>query len=187
MIRISRYLWSSNVIKSQTTYLSITAPTESDLQFQTVLWIYSNPHWRCAQWQEDYTENRQLIFHLTFHSYKYTHSHLDENKFMFSCYKWSNITIFEMYCFLEIILKMPLILSDENGYWTLLYPPTYAFLSPTFQFKIKVYLLWTKECMSYSSFFKSGQRSIQKVELVKKEINVIIEKRKWHKELSFQE
>ncbi len=76
--------------------------------------------------------NREPMSHLLFHCNKYASSHLDESN-QFCGYKWTNISVVEMYHFLGIILKMWLLFSDVNRYHLLWSPPTYASLLPICQ------------------------------------------------------
>ncbi len=56
----------------------------------------------------------------------------------------------EIYHFLVFLLKISLISSDINGFWSLCYPPMYAELFPTCKFEITNYPSWTKLYISYS-------------------------------------
>ncbi len=48
---------------------------------------------------------------------------------------------------------MCLILSDIDGFCSLWYLPTYVSLSPTCQFEVKDYPMWTSNYMVYAIFF----------------------------------
>mgnify|MGYP000078226631 CR=1 FL=1 len=61
---------------------------------------------------------RELISHLTYLSNEYECAHLDDKNWI-GGYKWINVTVVVMFCFLGIILKTPLILSDVNVFWSL--------------------------------------------------------------------
>ncbi len=57
-------------------------------------------------------------------------------------------------------------LSDVNGFCLLLYPPTYASLSPTSQFEVKNSPLW--QDIPYARFVQVRTSLIQRVVLAKK-------------------
>ncbi len=59
--------------------------------------------------------NRELISHLTFHSYQYACGKLDHVSQTIVGYKWINISMSDMYWSLGIIMKMALISSDIDG------------------------------------------------------------------------
>ncbi len=103
----------------------------------------------CGYW---WSQQRIDIPYDISYEHIYACGKLDHTKGMFVGYKWTRITVAEMYWFLGILLKMTLISSDINGFKSLWYPPTHALISPSCQYVIKDYPSWIKHYMSYSRF-----------------------------------
>ncbi len=104
-------------------------------------------------------QTTELISHLTYLSNEYECAHLDDKNWI-GGYKWINVTVVVMFCFLGIILKMSVVLFDLNGFHSLWYPPTYPSISLKCNLKLRIIPLF----MFLPHFTK-------KVVLVKKEIN----------------
>ncbi len=79
------------------------------------------------------TENWCHIHHFTFHSNEYVHAHSGEDE-TFGGFRWCNISVVEMYHYLDIILKMLWTFLVVEGYIIIWSPPNQATLSHTCQF-----------------------------------------------------